>query len=95
MRNEFGEYVPGVETEIVMQAIVLPVTGDEVLSLAEGLRVENLRKFISETEIRAVQEGDDATLSDQILFDGGKWRVDEVANWGGYFAAICSEVRDE
>ena len=93
-RNQFGEFVPGTKTEIAIEAIVLPMSGEEVLSLPEGLRVENLRKFISETEIRAVQEGDDPTPSDRILFDGGEWRVESVSDWGGYFEAVCAEVRD-
>lgn len=96
-RNSFGEFVPGQNIETDINAVVVPLSGAEVLSLEEGLRSENLRRFFTVEEISSVREGApniDPSMSDMIRFDGSLWRVEVAKDWGGYHETIVAEVRD-
>ncbi len=92
-RNQFGEYEQGDRSETDIMVVTVPLSGQEVLSLPEGLRSENVRRFYTESDVRAVKGGIAPQLSDHLMFDDAEWRVDIVRDWGGVREVICSEIR--
>lgn len=65
MRNIFGEWVEGFAIENATQLVQAPLTGQERLTVEEGLRDEDLRKFWMLGDIVALRYG--LTDGDRIV----------------------------
>ena len=87
-RDEFGEFVKGMEEAIDVEVVTAPITGRDRQVLPEGLRDRDLRTFWLQETVEAVEEGTDGHGGDRIEYDGSTWQVMLVENWGGFSQAV-------
>ena len=86
-----GEWVKGGTTETVIRAAVAPITGKEREVLPEGLRGRDIRKFWTESQVRAVTEGKQGSDGDMIRHEGLLFQAYQVNDWGSFREVIGIE----
>jgi hypothetical protein len=66
---ELGRFVPGDTTPLTVVAVVVPLSGRDLKVLPEGRRVEDSRKVITVTQLKA---------GDLVTIDAESWEVFHV-----------------
>ena len=98
VRNQYGEFVEGVETSKDILVNAQPPPGrdrwsNRVRELEEGgLRLQGALVFYTRTELRAAGEGVGA---DTVEHDGTTYTIVAVEKWPGFFAALASRVEGQ
>ena len=75
-----GQYSPGAETPIEIQASVQPLAGRELDILPEGRKELESYKVYTTFELRAANQNNQ-TQSDEITLFGKSFEVIKVENW--------------
>jgi hypothetical protein len=73
-----GRPVAGSSTDTTFQGSVQPMRGKDRQVLPEGLRQRDGRKIYCDRNQLRVDDQDDGTLADQVLFDGKTFTVVHV-----------------
>lgn len=75
-----GQYSPGAETELIIQASVQPLAGRELDLLPEGRKELESYKLYTTFELRTANQANQ-TQSDEITLFGKSFEVIKVENW--------------
>lgn len=67
-RNQYGEWVAGADIETAVNLVEVPITGQERLTLEEGLRDEDVRTFYVQGDVAALRAG--LTDGDRFVLGG-------------------------
>ena len=91
--NDYGEWVPGVETTTTVRLVSTPISGREREMLPEGLRLADVRRFyLRAADItRDLDLGGDGAV--RFEYRGITYRSLMVQNWGGFWEVYA--VRPE
>ena len=100
--ENFGEFVPGSETESIVTGSMEPVTkGEEALTLVPaGFRMKDLRWiYVSDNiAIKSMNQGDEnseGSAGDFIVYpavDGEKYKVMNVAKWQDHQRVLIARM---
>jgi len=74
-----------------IQASVQALSGRDLQRLPEGMRVQELRKLYTPTQLQAIG------APDVVSIDGSSWEVQTVEDWSGlgnFFKVIVQRVGD-
>ena len=94
MRNDFGEFVPGVVLELDVQVVRAPIDGEERRVLPEGLREEDVTTFWMVDQVEPVDEAIEGHGGDHLVVDGAVYQVRMVKPWpGGWYEVVGVEMR--
>ena len=89
-RNQQGIFVPGAVIETAVSLVSTPITGQERLTVAEGLRNEDIRTFYVTGDVVGLHYG----LADEDLFVlGGLGQTQN--RFSGTTKAEAEQVRDQ
>jgi len=95
-RNEWGEAVPGIETEVVVEGNLQPMGSKEILQLPESERTKEWYKFYTSQEIRTLKEGFGGWQADEIIIDGSRFRFMKVKKYSmgilDHYRGDCARV---
>lgn len=94
-RDNKGYFREGAMTTNSVGAVTHPVEGEERDTVPEGLRTEELRAFYLAVPVIPVVEGKTGQNGDIIVWGGKNWRVVVVEDWGGFWKAIGSKLRND
>lgn len=89
-----GEFVAGgfqsTTTQIPFSGIAEPASDAELQMIPEGDRVTQAFTFISTQPMYTTRAGDQAGVSDKILFQGSTYRLMNVGPWQahGFYSAL-------
>ena len=84
--DDDGIWVSGNPTEIDIQVVAAPMSGEDREVLPEGIREKDVRNFWFLEEAEAVVPG--ASGGDAIRYGGDFWRIVTVKDWGGFREAV-------
>ena len=84
-RRDFtGQWIPGVFLESHVDGVVLPVEGEERLVLPEGLRGQEITRFL-------ILAASDLSPTGDIIEHGRKlFRVQTVKKWEGFWEVLAT-----
>jgi len=92
-----GQYTPGAETPMTIQASVQPLTGNEQETLPEGFRESGSFKLFTDFKLRALNQKTKEP-GDRVTLDDKEYLVIIVAPWQNnvinHYKAIVSEAND-
>ncbi len=95
-RNEFGEWVPGAETETELDVVSAPPSAATVRDvLPEGARLHDWRTFWFEHSARPLRVGQGQTDGDVIEYAGIRYRIRHVQDWQPHGFVEVLAVREE
>ena len=89
-RRDFtGQWIPGVFLESDVDGVVLPVEGEERLVLPEGLRGQEITRFL-------ILAASDLSPTGDIIEHGRKlFRVQTVKKWEGFWEVLATSGNTE
>ena len=89
-RRDFtGQWIPGVFLESAVDGVVLPVEGEERLVLPEGLRGQEITRFL-------ILAASDLSPTGDIIEHGRKlFRVQTVKKWEGFWEVLATSGNTE
>lgn len=84
-----GKYVPGATS--TFKSLISPQqpTPKQLEVLPEGERDKDVMLFISKKKLRTIDDKNNI-LPDRVLFDGAKYKIIQLADWGtfGHYPAF-------
>ena len=88
-----GVYTEGASSTFEIDAVVVPLNGDEIRALPEAYHQEELRNVYTTTELRASD-----TAPDSISIGGVDYRAFRVERWDAwgdthYIVTVAKEVK--
>ena len=88
-RDDSGQWIPGVFLESHVDGVVLPVEGEERLVLPEGLRGQEITRFL-------ILAASDLSPTGDIIEHGRKlFRVQTVKKWEGFWEVLATSGNTE
>lgn len=89
-----GIWVDGVETPIIINAVIQNANPDDLIVLPEGERTTEAVKIHTTSAVRTVIETSESE-ADEFVYDGLRWRIYNLANRkiGNYYKAIAIRVK--
>lgn len=75
-----GVYGAGSTSTFNLDAVVVPASGDEILSLPEGSRARETRIVFTTTPLQVGGQGE-SYGADHVQIDGESWQVEKVERW--------------
>lgn len=81
-----GVFTAVQEAGVDVKLVSAPVSPQVRETLPEGFRESSLLTFWLKEDVSAIEEGN--TIGDDIVFDGGTYKVIKVHHWGGFNEAI-------
>jgi len=75
-----GQYSPGAETELIIQASVQPLAGRELDLLPEGRKELESYKIYTTIELKTADQSEQ-TQADELTLFGKSFEVIKVENW--------------
>ena len=88
--NDFGEFEEGVTTRDDFQTITAPISGEERLTLPEGIRSETTRHFWTNADILGVTDDADADI---IAYRSEDYRVSILGDWDGFLEIVGVRIQ--
>lgn len=86
-----GRWVPADEAIIPMSGTITAANPNDLVQVPEGDRIVGMMCFYSQQPIYTTRAEDDAGgTSDEIVWNGERYRISTVVPWGdfGYYKAI-------
>ena len=90
-RNQYGEFVEGATQETALSLVSVPITGQERLTVPEGLRNEDIRKFYTINDVTGLHYG----LADGDRFILGMIGTELPNRFTGATEAAAGQLRDQ
>lgn len=91
------EWKDNVRIDVEIEANIQPFKPHEVYQMPEALRTKEWIKLYSESEIKGLEEGDNATLPDEFEWQGKRYMVDKVSFYKmgvlDHYKAIAYRIR--
>ena len=88
-----GRWTPGASANFSIDAVVQPLTGNDLKMLPEGFHTANTRRVWTETPLKVTEDGSEP---DTIEIGGEDYRVIQSQSWvglgGDHYAAIVAKV---
>ena len=75
-----GNYVPGAITEINISAVIIPLSGKDLLNLPEAQRTKEARRVYTDIQLFTADEVD-SKKADRFLHDGIYFEIQRVEKW--------------
>lgn len=83
-------------SDVLIEAVIWPSTGQDIRRLPEGLRTDEARTVLTTTSIKPSIDPS-AGYPDRFDYEGFTWEIQVVTDWsakGGYYLGVAVKVSE-